>query len=1545
MDYRTIAQQLGAPSGFAGAMKPQGLAPSQGFQYPRSPRPAIVEPENRGFGFSSLFQGRDLPFVRDVAEQAGRIPIVGRGAEALVSEFTSPFNIALAAAPATRIGGRALPEIIRGSGAPTLTGRARNVAGSALESISQGTFGQRLASEALIGTGAELALENLELPGYLGIAEPIIGGVTGLLALRYGQKTKAGKAIFGEAPVAPRKKLDPEMDSVDDHILTFGGYKDPSPLGAVWGDILNKVPFLGDMVTNPGHTDAVRSVHEEFTSLSKVQSHRLRGILYDLKQQGHLLYDESVEAGGAPSVRGDRTDRGVFDFGELEFFGKGRGLEPGKKIDITSADNSEEIYFIKFKNSQYNTDSETIANYMKNLKETVDDPYELNYRDIIGEIEDQGKQIPEPLIVGQLKNEGIVPMGEVLERHANEAARTYFPRIANFGKDNIGIRSAFQKARVAGRAVIDDPEIRISIGYRNMYDLASTSESRLGAYWYTDPEGLLEARTIGSLTAAQRKKVAEKLGEFGFTIRDRLDPKKNPVWAKAVAATKEARKNVKQNRAKINEYKGAARTARQYDSLVNGFQKYLTRIVDVAGRRISDLDESDIKSITDVVNDIRRTRGVATHLGRADRDLAFIKGRLAQLTADLNDPSDLVVGGGKSKRKSLQGSINALNKKIPKLEEIISDLKDTGQEFDLNLGETIREGVQLDEFAKNLQFILGNRRLLAEAMLRKNELDNQMAELMGDVSVFRDEIASLYSPRVSLEGIKEDALIRMREHTDNLVTEVRQLRNTTELSSYDRIARIFDTRVAQRIDAKKYTGLDNLKQLLEEEKKLKFQFRGALETALLNQENLAKKEASDIGGEGYKNLLEDITRVFPSLSGVYFSPQQLDSIESLIRMDYLPTPNMRKLKKANSYLRGMITTFDLSWMGIQGWSVLFSRPQVFMEAMEVMFRGLANGKNYDDYMNVNKEVTLDGVKHGLIIHDDFFRDEIIGGRPLQAAIDRLANYINGPAPIVAKVANRILQTSDSAFTMAGNAGRIELYKALTNVETGTASLKGSKTAINKKAIAEAVNQLTGVSDDRIFNVEQLGVFAPRYTRNMIKNILDTAGASNHPERAKIVRETMLTALTATGVITFLINNALGEETDFNPTKTIQGGKTIINPNFMTIKGLFDKDISLLGPYKSHARTLTNAFVESPEEATLSFARGKASPVAGVVGDIIAGRTLGGDPLEIHSLEGFTDTSLMYALSKVTPIALNEVVQGVQEEGVDSLISPSTLLEIMGFNARNMTSYDLKERAALRRFAKPYAELTGQERDVLRTEFPEMFQKMSENLKRRSDYDPKAQSTLRRSEIDEERIIKEVELYDLLQGGQVNAKTFRDGMSSLALEASIKKSENNTESGEESDPSAVSQYYATFRAAELAPGVIDWDLQEKLESDLMRTLTPEERKQVEGRSTARHDPRLDWYFNNKKIIRDADYFGTLDVAFGKVGKNEAAGLGVTSFNQLLIALRRAQNNGNIRAEELLERIASRVQKLSSEMRIDMRRKNPQLDAALIQNGYVSTSASR
>ena len=1106
------AQQLGQPFGFAGAMRSQGLDPTAGFQYPQ------VTPQPDGsIGFSSLFQGRDLPIASQIAQRVERVPYIGGTLEKGVSELASPINIAIAALGTRRKFGtaaRTIPQIIRGAPASQsgLTRKVRGVGASALESISQGTFSQRLASEALIGTGAETAMEKLELPGYLGIAEPILGGAVGLVGLRYGQKTKLGKQLFGQAPVTTRKILGTGPTAVDNHALTFGGTREPSSFGQDLADFASRFPLLADFALQPAHYEAVRPIQAEFKDLSRRQSDRLRNLTDDLNQEGHLFFDINRLADGSLANDGTRIVRGIFDIDQLRFFdNRGREIR-----DIRRVGSNTEIKEIKFKNEIYNDDVEKVRNYIDNLTKTVDEEYGVKYREIVNEDNPAPK-----LLAKDILEEGTVPLGEVLERHTDFS--TYFPRVASFGEQPKNLRNNFKTGRVDS---LEDE------GYFNMFEMAEQAGKRYGEYWYTDPEGLLETRTFGSLRAAERKQVADALASFGATSAERLDPNLNPIWRAVVDKVTQARSKYKANQRQIQTLTGEARGAKQYEKLITRFSKLIDDIVDSNQAKLDTLDDSAKRGIDGVIEGIGDLRREGDKLRVISEQISAVETSIAFLKQSLPLPK-------------VRGQLGGLTRRINNLKASIETLEKTG----LEVGKDFDVQGDLFSYGKRLEFIKNQKAKLAEIEVARHAKADELQEILEDVTQFEAQ----------LDWTKHDKAVSKEEISsivEGLITNVRTMIKQEDVAVYNKISGLFDKVLVQPVANRKKLGHDKLVKLIEQRKADQPVLKEELNRAIDEKERVRKGAVKTILDEGREQIVDDIRKMFPALEGKFFTPEQKRSIEALVRADYLPTESMRRLYKANSFMRGSIATFDLSWAMIQGWALMFSRPPVFMQVMKTMLNSVAGTPHYIDYTRANKDTITEAVGNGLIWHDDYLRDEVLGQRPLEGAVDQLSKFIGGPAVEVGKVVKTILRKSDAAFTQGGNVGRLELYKALTNVDTGIASLKGSKKAIKKKAVADAANQLTGVSDDHIYNIEKIGVFAPRYTRNMFKNIFDTAGVSNHPERAKIVRETMLTALVSSSLIAYLANSARGEETDFNPVKTIQGGKVITNPYFLVMKNVF-----------------------------------------------------------------------------------------------------------------------------------------------------------------------------------------------------------------------------------------------------------------------------------------------------------------------------------------------------------------------------------------------------
>ena len=1565
-DYSVAAQQLGAPSGFAGASS--GRAPAvygrpspytnvpTGF-IPPLPRQQQPQPEEAGgFGFNTFFEGdqllRTLGFGRALEDLRG-IPGVGRPAAAIASEFAAPVNIALAAAGAPG----ALRAIRPAVGATGILSKGRRIlAGDPNRSlrestgilgsiIPEGTFAQRLAGESVIGLGARTAAEELDLPGPLRFAEPVLGGAAGLVLLRKGQKRFPG--------LVGRNRVDANDVSIEDHItkfsdidnigvddprraLTLGGTQTRDQFNRVSSRLLSNVPglrnIMGNSFLNPGVADVYFPAKAAADSANNVLTKKMAEVIADTSRPGRLLDTESAA-------------RGYVRLGDLSY---NKSLFEGESGYL------DEIAFSK--NKGLNEDASRIRDALKAV-ENYDEAHEISYRALANETKEAPRLTKEiltsalerqranmPEVPSNSLDDLLVPLGEVMERHADEGIRGYFPRIANFSKDDdltAQVTSMFRQKRAKG----NEP-----FAYKTMFELGEQLDKTVNEMYWLDPEVILQARVLGSARAGMINDISKGFADIGVTGKEYLQ--NNAQWDELTRATDAAKLEYKKALKVRKDSQIKLRAVQKIQTITNNFEKYL-RGAKPSGPRVAIDDTTAEATWRNVINEMRRARTNAQEFGETSAVARELRNQIKALRTLGNERYG--VGRGVPARalpawkKRLDKEAIKIEKELQNLEVENTTLQDEArllaEEMDI-LNERFRlsaegrgffdeatQGQRLtDAFLRRPEIPLlieKNTKLIARYQKRAGLIKEKVSEIQDSVDSMAGKL--LEAPRDARTAARE----ALSEQMKIVNAQVKALNANAQQASFNRMIDAFTKRISGRVS-------DTVKKLQSDvDDYAKVQTaRDAYDASKARQADALRTSQSELLLMDRGELAETILQKFPMLRGKTFTPEQLRSIESLVRADFVPTELQRKVIKANSFLRSLIATFDLSWLGIQGWAVMASKPEVFMIAASTMLRALKDPEVYADYLKFNRPWVRQAVADGLIINDDFWRDEIVGGAPSREVIRKVTKNIRGVKE-GGEIATKIMEKSDQAFTTAGNVARIELYKAFRGVNTDLASLKLSETSTETgRQIAEAANQLTGASKAYVFDPIKYSVFAPRYTIAMFKNIFDAAGLSENNLKAQIVRETMLKAIMAVAVSTFFVNEFItGEKTDFRPT--VNGR---VNSNFMVVKGLAGKDISLFGPYRSNIRYLTDAFSGNPLTSTKNFARGKGSPLASTVADVIQGRDLGGRPININSLEGFTDTALGYGLSKVTPIALSDIIRSAQEGGLEEIISPVTLAEIAGVTAMDRTSMDLKDSLAQRRFNKGYRELTGKERDQLREEDPEMFQLAQKELQRRAKYDPKSQGILRAQEIDQERISKESQLVMAFESGQIDAKSFRDAMSQLSSEASALKSEVRGATGEETNDSVLSQYYATMEAAEMAPNIIDWNLQEKLENDLRARLTPEEIRIIDERSGQEHAPEAAWYFENKKIIQNSGYFGTLDTAFNQLSAGRFSNLGISSYNELAIALRRAEKQGNMTAVRRLKEISKQVERLSDSMRRTMRKQNPKLDTALLQNGYVSKPIS-
>ena len=186
-------------------------------------------------------------------------------------------------------------------------------------------------------------------------------------------------------------------------------------------------------------------------------------------------------------------------------------------------------------------------------------------------------------------------------------------------------------------------------------------------------------------------------------------------------------------------------------------------------------------------------------------------------------------------------------------------------------------------------------------------------------------------------------------------------------------------------------------------------------------------------------------------------------------------------------------------------------------------------------------------------------------------------------------------------------------------------------------IAEIANNMTGWSKHRAGgDLGEFALLAPRYFQSRLDTTLKAAlGMIPHKTQngiqwgrridQRMARRTMLRTVGHAAVMTYLVNEAQGKDTDFSPFiweggKPWEGGNFKWNPDFMAM-WVGNKKVKILGPWDSIARLLTitgagifgSAFGQTHHLRQLSAIRAMTSGSVSLAWSFIANRNWGGKP--------------------------------------------------------------------------------------------------------------------------------------------------------------------------------------------------------------------------------------------------------------------------------------------------------------------------------------------
>lgn len=359
----------------------------------------------------------------------------------------------------------------------------------------------------------------------------------------------------------------------------------------------------------------------------------------------------------------------------------------------------------------------------------------------------------------------------------------------------------------------------------------------------------------------------------------------------------------------------------------------------------------------------------------------------------------------------------------------------------------------------------------------------------------------------------------------------------------------------------------------------------------------------------------------------------------------------------NNFSRSMLATGDASFFGVTGLLASYSFPSAVETAFKTAFADIGNEAKYLEYIRKydarakadNMPTMAEWQKYGLHLSGivapggEDYRITRVGESRVEKFAERMQSL-----PVV--------KQSNIMYSISSNIVRLEIAQNLYLAHYDPFMTNAQKVQLMRN-IAEATNKMTGFTERAFGDIgagtgalAPLVFFASRWTSSQFAILHDAATKTDL--RGAKAREALLRMIGIGGLFTVLINEILGNDTEFNP----------LDPNFMKIR-VGDFDISLFGPWDSLVRGIIVSAQGLPgvpgSGSPDYFFRSKLSPLAGVAVDVSTGSTVIGTPID-----GW------YALSRVMPFSVSGIIRDIKEnadrnQSIDQLAVNSVIALLTG----------------------------------------------------------------------------------------------------------------------------------------------------------------------------------------------------------------------------------------------------------------------------------------
>ena len=603
---------------------------------------------------------------------------------------------------------------------------------------------------------------------------------------------------------------------------------------------------------------------------------------------------------------------------------------------------------------------------------------------------------------------------------------------------------------------------------------------------------------------------------------------------------------------------------------------------------------------------------------------------------------------------------------------------------------------------------------------------------------------------------------------------------------------------------------------------------------------------------------------FQGIQGQQWIDDAAEEMNKIIKNDptiKTPKQSNEAIKALNGIMRGLGATFDMSANGITLLFGAWRNPRAWSKALAANFQSLYNPHVLGNRIKAMNKKLMD--EHGITLDDMIDNGLHISSGEFEFAIaqaenmsvfGRLSRGIGEKRPF--KEFNRAFGNAGDVMRMEMAANELKRLKGRTNKTTAQIIADGEM-----REITNVVNRVTGYTDE-VFAGEwgEWFLFAPRFFQSRIDNLLEglygSARFAGSPFGVhttlsqRIAAQNLAAMVGAATTMTVLLNEALGNETEFKPFREITeyktvGGKKIAKkkwipePNFMTIRA-GGRDWNLFGAQMQLARLFagvgSSAYEKDPE-GVLAAGRGVSSPIVARLWDLWTGKTFMGESTDVLN---DPKTALLNLGEQMIPFAMQDMklniadaVDTAQKEGIGKGVVKGVVgvgADFLGTPQNPITMGDLLQDVATDTFGKPYSDLESYEKDVIRVVIESKVTPFQEEARKRISDAREYFDQI--DELNKERIDRLRELGNSTATGYKLMNEYYKINSEISTKKRAIAPEYESSSDDLNDPDpnkrALAEYYSLIDHAKTDAGNFDGNLYSALKQRFMAKLTPEQK---------------------------------------------------------------------------------------------------------------------